>query len=112
MFLVLLLFALVKKKGYFKCSKHPNNPQDVAAIGNEIVHLKSMMADKRGVEFKVCYFWLGLVEYLSLIVTLTAEVLPVSRGQGVPLHAGLHDQLHPRPQEEQGAEGPDLQTDE
>ena len=53
MFLVLLLFALVKKKGYFKCSKHPNNPQEVSAIGNEVVHLKSLMADKSGVEFKV-----------------------------------------------------------
>lgn len=54
MFLVLLLFALVKKKGYFKCSKHPNNPTEVAAIGNEVIHLKSLMADKSGVEFKVC----------------------------------------------------------
>ena len=53
MFLVLLLFALVKKKKYFKCSKHPNNPQEVAAIGHEVVHLKSLMANKSGVDFKV-----------------------------------------------------------
>ena len=55
MFLVLLLFALVKKKGYFKCSKHPNKTQDVTAIANEVIHLKSMMADKSGVEFKLTY---------------------------------------------------------
>ena len=53
MFLVLLLFALVKKKKYFKCSEHPNNPQEVAAIGNKVAHLKSLMANKSGVDFKV-----------------------------------------------------------
>ena len=48
MFLVLLMFALVKKKKYFKCSKHPNNPQEVATIGQEVMHLKGLMANKSG----------------------------------------------------------------
>ena len=109
MFLVLLLFALVKKKKYFKCSKHPNNPQEVAAIGNEVVHLKSLMANKSGVDFKV---WRAVVLVLIFLLRCLVHLLPVSRGQGLPLHAGLHDQLYPGSQEEQGDEGSNLQTDE
>ena len=53
MFLVLLLFALVKKKEYFKCRKHPNNPHDMATVGAEVLKLRTLMTDKSGVNFKV-----------------------------------------------------------
>ena len=55
MFLVLLLFALVKKKEYFKCTKHSHKQQDIAAIATEVSYLRSLMVDKSGIEFKVFY---------------------------------------------------------
>ena len=60
MFLVLLLFALVKKKEYFKCTKHSHKQQDIAAIATEVSYLRSLMVDKSGIEFKVFYFIMKL----------------------------------------------------
>ena len=77
MFLVLLMFALVKKKKYFKCSKHPNNPQEVAAIGQEVMHLKGLMANKSGVDFKV---WkAGDIDMLVLIFMFSSPTPSVTR---------------------------------
>ena len=78
MFLVLLLFALVKKKKYFKCSKHPNNSQEVATIAHEVVHLKSLMANKSGVDFKV---WKAVrdLEMMVLIFLCSSPTPSVTR---------------------------------
>jgi len=56
MFLVLLLFGIVKKKEFFKCKKHPYNEREVKSISKEINNLKSMMTrNDGGDEFMVKY---------------------------------------------------------
>ena len=83
MFLVLLLFALVKKKEYFKCRKHPNNPHDMATVGAEILKLRTLMADKSGVNFKVIqklnYNFIDIIYYcriFTLNVMRTRNLTP------------------------------------
>lgn len=55
MFIVLLLFAIVKNRGYFKCKNHPDDPEEIKATGNEIVLVKSLMSDSNNNEFKLMY---------------------------------------------------------
>jgi len=55
MFLVLLLFAIIKNRGYFKCKDHPDDPDAIKATGNEIVILKSLMSNSNSNEFKLMY---------------------------------------------------------
>ena len=53
--LVLLLFAIVKKKGYFKCDKHIYDKQDIATLSTQVLHLRKLMVDKSGIDFKLAY---------------------------------------------------------
>ena len=53
---ILLLFAIVKKRGYFKCDKHVYDKQDIATYSSQLSHLRSLMVDKSGIEFKVIVF--------------------------------------------------------
>jgi len=55
MFIVLLLFAIIKNQGYFKCKNHPDDPEEIKATGNEIVHVKSLMSDPNNTQFKLMY---------------------------------------------------------
>ena len=50
---VLFLFAIVKKRGYFKCDKHIYDKQDILTYSSQLSHLRSLMVDKSGIEFKV-----------------------------------------------------------
>ena len=53
MFLIFFLFVLAKKYNYFKSLKYEeDNPIPVSAAA-EITHLKRLMIEQRGADFKV-----------------------------------------------------------
>ena len=51
MFLIFIVVVLGKKNNYFKSLKNRDNPREVFA--DEITHLKSLMTDQTGADFKV-----------------------------------------------------------
>ena len=43
----------MKKEEYFKCKEHHHDAHEVASVAAEVNQLRSLMADKSGIDFKV-----------------------------------------------------------
>ena len=47
----------MKKEEYFKCKEHHHDAHEVASVAAEVNQLRSLMADKSGIDFKVIIGW-------------------------------------------------------